>query len=328
MSNIPLYLNEDLIARVLPPDAIYRGVEQTLRALAAGRVINGAKGNLSIDDEQGRRYMGAVSGALLDQAVAGVKWFATCNDNPARGLPRVPATILVCDGITGQMRGILEARALTAWRTAALAAVAVNHCLTAPVGKAAIVGFGAIGQLLPYFLAAQTRAGSISVSGRNFEKTKADCETVARALQVPIVAEPTLEAAVQGADIVVTASGLDQDAPFLRGSWLKPGVTVCALGSYQEIDETVIARANRIFVDNWAVCQVRGNLAPFVRSRRLSGSDIAGEVADMVAGKLPARTSPDETILIVLIGLGALDIALAAQALEAARQQGIGLELR
>src|SRR6266404_142798 len=108
MSNVPLYLNEDLVARVLPPNAIYRGVEQTLRSLAAGRVINGVKGNLSIDDEQGRRYMGAVSGALLDQAVAGVKWFATCNNNPARGLPRVPATILICDGITGQIGGILD----------------------------------------------------------------------------------------------------------------------------------------------------------------------------------------------------------------------------
>jgi ornithine cyclodeaminase len=326
--NVPLYLDEDLVARVLPPDAIFHGVEQTLRSMAAGRVINGAKGSLSIDDEQGRRYMGAVSGALLDQAVAGVKWFATCNDNPARGLPRVPATILVCDGITGQMRGILEARALTAWRTAALAAVAVSHCVSAPVGKAAIVGFGAIGRLLPYFLATQIRAASISVSGRNFERTKADCEAAARELGIPIVAQPTLEAAVQGADIVITASGLDQDAPFLRSAWLKAGATVCALGSYQEIDETVIASANRIFVDNWAVCQVRGNLAPFVRSQRISRSDIAGEVADMVAGKLPARTSPDQTVLIVLIGVGALDIALAAQALEAASRQGLGLPLR
>jgi hypothetical protein len=33
-------------------------------------------------------------------------------------------------------------------------------------------------------------------------------------------------------------------------------------------------------------------------------------------------------VLIVLIGVGALDIALAAQALQAAREQGLGLRLR
>src|SRR4051794_2509245 len=33
MSNAPLYLDEDLVARVLPPDEIYRCVEQTLRSM-------------------------------------------------------------------------------------------------------------------------------------------------------------------------------------------------------------------------------------------------------------------------------------------------------
>src|SRR6185436_18520682 len=110
---------------------------------------------------------------------------------------------------------------------------------------------------------------------------------------------------------VITAAGLKQDAPFLQGSWIKPGATVCALGSYQEIDATVVERAGRIFVDNWEVCQHRGNLAPLVRGGRITRADIA-----------------DEIVLTVLIGVGALDIALAAQALQAARQQGLGLALQ
>jgi ornithine cyclodeaminase/alanine dehydrogenase-like protein (mu-crystallin family) len=328
MFDVPLYLGEELIARVLTPEAIYQTVERTLRSLATGRVINGAKGNLSIDDEQGRRYMGAISGALLDEAVAGVKWFATCEGNPGRGLPRVPATIILCDAITGQMQGVLEATSLTARRTAALAAVSVAHCQGTQARKAAIIGFGAIGQAMPHYLAAKTGVAAIAVSGRDFEKTKADCARIGRNLKVPIAAVPTLESAVRDADIVITAAGLKQDAPFLQGSWIKPGATVCALGSYQEIDATVVESAGRIFVDNWEVCQHRGNLAPLVRAGRITRADIAGEIAEAVAGTQAGRMSADEIVLTVLIGVGALDIALAAQALQAARQQGLGLPLQ
>jgi ornithine cyclodeaminase/alanine dehydrogenase-like protein (mu-crystallin family) len=270
MFDAPLYLNEDQVARVLSEEVIYQTVASTLRALAAGRVLNGAKGNLSIDDAQGRRYMGAISGALLDQAVAGVKWFATCEGNRARGLPRVPATILVNDSVTGILQGVVEAGALTARRTAALAAVSVANCQAAGSRKAAIVGFGAIGQALPHYLATRTGVGTIAVHGRNFEKTKADCARIGRGLAVPIAAEPALQVALRDADIIITASGLKEDAPFLQGSWLKPGATVCALGSYQEIDATVVQRAGRIIVDNWEVCQHRG------RGRRTAGPTVAG----------------------------------------------------
>jgi ornithine cyclodeaminase/alanine dehydrogenase-like protein (mu-crystallin family) len=327
-SDAPLYLNADHVDRLLAPGVIYQIVEQALQSLAAGQVRNGAKGGLSIDDENGRRFMGAISGALLDRAVAGVKWFATCDENPKRGLPRVPATILLNDAVTGQLRGVIEATSLTALRTAALAAVSVRYCQAARIGKAAIIGFGAIGQALPCYLAANPNVAAICVSGRNFEKIKADCATVGRHLDMSITAEPVVEAAVREADIVITATGLKEDAPFLCGAWLKPGATICALGSYQEIDDAVIERAGRIFVDNWEAGQHRGNLAPFVRAKRIGRAEIAGDIADVVAGKQPGRVTSDEIVLITLIGIGALDIALAAHALEAARQAGLGLPLR
>lgn len=326
-ADAPLYLNEHQVARALAPDIIYQIVEQSLQSLSAGQVRNGAKGGLSINDEHGNRFMGAISGALLDRAVAGVKWFATCDENPRRGLPRVPATILVNDAVTGQLRGVVEATSLTALRTAALAAVSVRYCQAAQIGKAAIIGFGAIGQALPYYLAANSNVTTICVSGRNFEKVKADCATVGRHLDRPITAEPAVESAVRDADIVITATGLKEDAPFLRGAWLKPGATICALGSYQEVDDAVIERAGRIFIDNWEAGQHRGNLAPFVRRKRIGRTD-AADIADVVAGKQPGRVASDEIVLITLIGLGALDIALAAHALDTARQAGLGLPLR
>ena len=106
------------------------------------------------------------------------------------------------------------------------------------------------------------------------------------------------------ADLVITATGLDRDAPFVLGDWIKPGATVCGLGSYQELDETVITRARRIFVDHREGCAQRGNIAPLIKAGRLGQDRIDGEVAELVAGRLVGRASADETVVIALIGIG------------------------
>ncbi len=64
-----------------------------------------------------------------------------------------------------------------------------------------------------------------------------------------------------------------------------------------------------------------------VRCGDLTRERITGEVADVVAGKIAGRTSADENVPIVLVGIGALDIALGAEVLKQARLQGIGLAL-
>jgi len=136
-----------------------------------------------------------------------------------------------------------------------------------------------------------------------------------------------LDQAVRNADLVVTATGLSADTPIIDADWLQRGATVCALGSFQEIDSRIILQADRIYIDNWEAGRQRGNLAPLVRSGALSRGRIAGEIADVVSGRIDGRTCSDQTVLVVLVGIGALDIALGAELLKQARLQGSGLPL-
>jgi ornithine cyclodeaminase/alanine dehydrogenase-like protein (mu-crystallin family) len=318
----PLYLSEADVTRLLPPAVILQVVTATLRATAAGRVVEAAKTGFSLDDEHGVRFMGCAPAGLLDAGVAGVKWFATCADNTRRGLPRVPATIVLCDSTTGLLRGIVDATALTAWRTAALAIAAIRPCVSQP-DKATVIGLGAIGQALVHYLATDLGVRRIAVVGRDLERTRRDAAALARTLSVQIDPFDSVEHAVKDADIVITATGLKQDAPFLLADWIKPGATVCGLGSYQEIDESVVARARRIFLDSPKDCAHRGNLAPLFKAGRLPADRISGTVAELTAGTVPAgRISADDIVLIALIGLGTLDIALAARAIERTGQDG------
>lgn len=312
------YLDEADVAGVLDSAAIYAVVESTMKGIAAGRVISGPKAGFHIADQNGERFMASVSGCLLDQGVAGAKWFSACDDNPNRGLPRITAAIVISDCINGAIKGCVEGTSLTAARTAALAVLSLKHCGSKNASKAAIVGFGAIGQLVLRYLKQELGITHFAIAGSQFEKMQKAAAELQGSLGVQIDVVRTSGEAVRDADLVITATGLTHDDPVVFLSAIKPGATVCALGSFQEIDDALIARADRIFVDHWESCEHRGNLAPMIKAGRFTRDDIQSEIADVIAGKGIGRGSDDETVLIVLIGVGPLDIALAARALQLA----------
>ena len=325
MKHAPLYINAREVERLLDRDSVLRAVENALKALAEKRIVNGAKGGFSLNDEHGPRHMGAISGCDVAAGVAGVKWFAACDGNSRRGLPRVPATLLLCDAATGLLTGVIDATSLTAVRTAALAIAAIRPCLRRPLRKAAIVGFGPIGQTIARYMPGQIDVSEIVIASKSAiaREFVASMNSVSPRFSV----ESRLNEAVRHADLVVTATGLSSDSPLVDADWLQRGATVCALGSYQEIDDRIIAGADRIYVDNWeAACQ-RGNLAPMIRSGALTRERIAGEVADLVAGKIMGRASDDQTVVVALVGIGSLDIALGAQLLKQAHLRGVGRPL-
>ena len=318
MTPVPLYVDGEQASRLLDPASVLGVVERALAELSEKRLVNGVKGGCSLDDSNGQRHMGAISGCDVAANLAGVKWFAAVNANSARGLPRVPATILLCDAITGLLAGVIDATSLTAVRTAALAIAAIRPCVGKRLGKATIVGFGPIGQAVARYLPQQFDVGEIVVASRG---------GAARKSAPSLTVESRLGKAIEGADLVVTATGLSANTPLIEAAWLKTGVTVCALGSYQEIGSQIVTGADRIFVDNWEACGQRGNLAPAIQSGALTRGAIAGEFADLVAGKLAGRLSAGQRVLLVSVGIGALDIALGAEVLKQARLQGVGRSL-
>jgi alanine dehydrogenase len=325
MTRVPIFLSEQDVQRLLDRGSVLRIVEDTLKAISADQVVTGTKCDLLIDDLDGRRFMGANMACIKPRRIAGVKLFATCDGNHDRDLPRVPATIVACDSITGVLAGVVEATLLTAVRTAALATAALRPCISQRPRKAAVVGYGAIGRVVAQYLRDEFGVERIAVTGRDAARALAKSSSLADDLQVRV--EERVEQAVQDADIVVTALGLSKDAPMVKNDWIKPGATICALGSHQEIESSVILSADRIFVDNWEACKHRGNLAPLISRGEIARNNIFGEVADLVAGRCAGRRSTGDRIAIVLVGLVALDIALAAQALELARELHVGLNL-
>jgi len=264
------------------------------------------------------RTLHAMVGAIPGKRIAGVKWVGTFDRNAERGLPRAPATLLLTDSVTGELLAIIEATSLTARRTAA-ALVTAATCFNREPRRAAILGFGAIGKSLVPLLTAAFRLEAITVWGGRRARIGADAVRLREAHGVPIAPAETPEDAARDADLVFTASGITEDKPFLTRAMVSDETVVCCCGSYQEIADDIVHASQCLVVDDWAGCQKRGNLAAMVRRGALTQSSVRMELPALVAKARANEMIAARLPTVVMIGIGALDVAIAGELLRTRR---------
>jgi ornithine cyclodeaminase len=255
--------------------------------------------------------------------------------NPARGLDAHQGTVTLFDGQTGEPTAILDAAAITQVRTAAVTAVATAALARKDARTLAILGAGTQGK-------AHLRA----LAGvRDFDRIRVFAPTAAHArelaeqagltglaglagAQVSVAA--TAEAAVTGADVVVTATSSRE--PVLRRDWLAPGAHVNAVGASspqsRELDTATVA-ASALF------CDSRESLRNEAREFRLAIDEglitgeehVRAELGEVLAGAAPGRRDDSELTLFRSLGLAIEDLAAAQLAVAEAAEQGLGTEV-
>jgi thiomorpholine-carboxylate dehydrogenase len=292
------YLRETDVHRLLHWEPLIAAMETSLSALSSGLVTQPLRNWLAI--EEGRRYFGLMPAAA--EGALGVKLVTLYPANHERGLPTVMATILLFRPDTGEPLALIDGRAITAMRTAAVSA-AITKRLAPPGSRVlALLGSGveaaahlaALRHVIPF--------DDVRVWSRNVEHAeKFAAEHGATAMAA--------EAAVRGADVVVTATAARE--PILFGAWLEPGAHVNAIGApmphWRELDDA--AMANVVVVESReAACAESGDII-------LSHAKIYAEVGEIFAGSIPAPTT--QTTIYKSVGVAIEDIAAAEVVLEA-----------
>jgi len=154
---------------------------------------------------------------------------------------------------TGALAALVDAHLITAYRTAATSAVAVERL--APAGE---VTLGVLGSGLEARMHARAIAGIRPVEElRVYSPTRANREAcvaeLGPELGVRCVAAESAEQAVAGATIAVAAARSHDETPILRGRWLREGMLVVSIGStapeQREIDADVVAERDLIVCD-------------------------------------------------------------------------------
>jgi thiomorpholine-carboxylate dehydrogenase len=206
------------------------------------------------------------------------------------------ATIFLLDPQTGAPLAMMDGRLVTEMRTAAVSAAATK-LLASPNAKIlAILGSG---------VQARSHVEALRLV-RNFDEVRVWSRTLEHAerfaKEIGAKAMPS-EDAVRGADVVVTAT--NSKTAVLKGSWLKPGCHVNAVGAcrpdWRELDDE--AMANVVFVDSReAAIKESGDVI-------LSGTKIYAELGETLAGKIPPHAN--ETTVFKSLGVAVEDIAAA-----------------
>ncbi|MGI8804553.1 MAG: hypothetical protein ACR2IN_02450, partial [Thermoleophilaceae bacterium] len=139
MPRIPVFDHDAVLAAVTPVEAIDRVRDAFVRH-ATGEWRMPAKVYLDASPAGDFRAMPALGGGL-----AILKWVTSFPGNGERGLPVVMGLIVVSSAEDGRLLALVDARAVTALRTGAVAAVASLALARAGATSAGVVGCGVNG---------------------------------------------------------------------------------------------------------------------------------------------------------------------------------------
>ncbi|WP_439496605.1 hypothetical protein [Bosea sp. (in: a-proteobacteria)] len=242
---------------------------------------------------------------------AGVKWTA---HRPALddGLPMIASSTIVNDRRTGLPLGIAESALLTAIRTAAVSALALEVLMPVPLRSAAVLGAGFHARTHLEMLAA-LHPGLERVVIWNRTRAKADA-LAARNWPFPVaVAASPEEAAL--CDAVLTCT--DAREPILDAAALTPGRLLVQVG-YHEVTFDAIDKADHVVVDLWGEFRLKSakSLFQMHRAGRFPQERVAADLGTALAGGFAPR--PGSLVYLSSFGLNIFDIALAARVIASA----------
>lgn len=122
-----------------------------------------------------------------------------------------------------------------------------------------------------------------------------------------IICDDPKDAAIGDAVITVTQA---KDR-FVKKDWIKPGTIFFPMGSYQECENDVLTSCDKIVVDHVGQSLHRGALKELNHMGIITEDSITATIGELAAKKKECILKPNERILCIPIGMGALDIAVA-----------------
>lgn len=277
---------------------------------------------LTVNDRQGGflRMMPAICYGI---GYSGLKMM---NLHPGHGVRYMIALIRIEDGATV---ALMDANWITAYRTAAAAAIAVRHLRPAHAETLAVIGSGTQARaLLDAATQVLTPKRVLICSPTAVNRERLAAEMAGQLQGVAVEPASDASAAIQASDVVLSAYRA-KDKPVVFASDLKPGALVCGISSvrpqHREVDLSVW-RASRVVADDIEHVLESGD-GRLAREHGLAGHDRVVELWQVLRDPSLGRRSPDETVLYKSVGTAEQDIALASLVYERAIGMGLGEDL-
>ncbi|MBN1992817.1 MAG: ornithine cyclodeaminase family protein [Anaerolineae bacterium] len=321
-----LLLNEDELRQIITIPETLDAVEAAFAALAENRMNVPGDFTLNLPAVNGEVQ---VKGTYLDEAPYYViKVGSNFRDNPSINLPAQSGLMVVFDAATGFPAAVLfDNGYVTSMRAGAAGALTAIYLANPQLDHVAVIGSGQQAYIqIKSLKTVRNNIGLVSVWGRTPVKVDTYARRIVEDHDLNVEIASSIEEAVRRADLIITATASEE--PLIRAEWLKPGVHIIAVGSdrpnKQELHPKVLQRADVIIVDQYEQCAAVGEIHHGLAAGVISKDDVQGELGDLIIGKIPGRTHPEQITVADLTGLDTQDSTVATLALEKALFLGVG----
>ena len=313
-----LTLDRERVAAATPWPELIEAMAEAFRALADGsavlplRTIVWEPGRTGALGSMPAFLPEAESGGRRFPAVLGVKAVTFFPGNQGSELHTHQGFVVVFDAKDGRPLAICDGTEITARRTAAVSALATRLLSRKESAALALLGSGTQARTHLEAISAVRPIRKVRVWSRNPDHARSFADEQTRPGR-PVVAAPSVQEAVAGADIVCTLTASSES--ILSGAWLAPGIHVNAVGAStaasREIDTEAVVRAS-FFVDRReSALAEAGELLRARKEGAVDDAHIRAELSELVTGKAHGRRSAEEITLFKSTGLAIEDLAAA-----------------
>jgi len=235
-------------------------------------------------------------------------------------------TTPIFDANSGEPLALLDGASMNPFKTGATGAVAADELAREDANSAAIIGSGAQARGQLRALATVRDLETIWVYSPTKEHREEFAGEMDRRLDGSVAAVASAAAAVEGADIVVTATNASE--PVFDGDALEDGTHVTAMGQYnpekRELDAATIERAKYVPDLRDRAFQDAGSFLHALEEGVVDEDHVHAELGDVVAGNAPGRESDEEITVFDSGGTGIETVAGAYLLYEKATEAGLG----
>lgn len=263
----------------------------------------------------------------------GIKIVSTFLDNINKNTPVVTAQVLLLDHETGEVCAMIDGTEVTRIRTGAIAGAATDILARNNSKVAALFGTGGQAHRQLEAMLMVRNIEEVRIYDVSKERIKSfvtrEMDTAER-FGVKLVATSSPEEATDEADVITTVT--TSESPVFDGKRIKYGAHVNGVGSYtpnkRELDLSLIRRA-RVFVDNKeSVFAEAGDFIIPINEGKYSFDCIAGELGEVLDGKIDGRQNPNQITVMKTVGYAVLDVVAAWNIYNNAIRAGIGREIK
>lgn len=243
----------------------------------------------------------------------GVKIVTVSPNNGTHDLPAIQGTYIYLDAHKGNIKAILDAKSLTAKRTAGTSALASSYLSRENADSLLMIGTGALANNLIQAHASVRPIKKVYVWGRNNTKAQMVCDDL-KDFSFSCETVENIEDVIQKVAIISCATL--SPSPLVFGKWLQEGQHLDLVGAYKkdmrEADDEAILKST-VFIDTYqGGLKESGDILIPLTTNIITKEDIKADLFELCSGSKKGRTTEKEITYFKSVGHALEDLVAAS----------------